>query len=279
MNRKPQRPQKLLADATSNTKLRKSQTQDYRIVSLSLSPADEALTGKSNCPAATAGCISCCVGSPRTGMAAVFQTIMAARAARTRYLQEDREGFLRQISDEIDREQRRAAADGRTLVVRLNTFSDIPWESKAYSYPSPRTGRTQTIFEEFPEIIGYDYTKLHKRIGRTPTNYHLVGSWSEKPEHQESCVELLLAGHNVAVSFATSNGGTGWKAYDQALPQWCELLGHRFNVLDGDVSDLRFTDRGPSRSGRGNVIGIRLKAGSNATRAAAIDAGFAIWRG
>ena len=212
-------------------------------------------------------------------MAAVFQTIMAARAARTRYLQEDREGFLRQLSDEIDREQRRAAADGRTLVVRLNTFSDIPWESKAYSYPSPRTGRTQTIFEEFPEIIGYDYTKLHKRIGRTPTNYHLVGSWSEKPEHQESCVELLLAGHNVAVSFATSAGGTGWKAYDQALPQWCELLGHRFNVLDGDVSDLRFTDRGPSRSGRGNVIGLRLKAGSNATRAAAIDAGFAVWRG
>ena len=71
MNRKPQRPERLLADATSNTKLRNSQTQDYRIVSLSLSPADEAVTGKSNCPSATAGCISCCVGSPRTGMAAI----------------------------------------------------------------------------------------------------------------------------------------------------------------------------------------------------------------
>ena len=269
MNRKEQRPERLLADATSNTKLRKSQASDYRIVSLSLSPADEAGTGKSNCPAATAGCISCCVGSPRTGMAAVFQTIMAARAARTRYLQEDREGFLRQLSDEIDREQRRAAADGRTLVCRLNTFSDIPWEHLHYG----------NIPKHFPEVVFYDYTKLHKRIGRTPTNYHLVGSWSEKPEHQESCVELLLAGHNVAVSFATSNGGTGWKAYDQALPQWVELRGYRFNVLDGDVSDLRFTDRGPSRSGRGNVIGLRLKAGSNATRAAAIDAGFAIWRG
>ena len=78
-----ERPQKLLADATNNTKLRKSQTQDYRIVSLSLSPADEAGTGKSNCPAATAGCIACCVGSPRTGMAQVFNTIMRARIEKT----------------------------------------------------------------------------------------------------------------------------------------------------------------------------------------------------
>ena len=278
MNRKEQRPQRLLADATSNTKLRKSQTEEFRIVSLSLSPADEAGTGRTNCPAATAGCISCCVGSPRTGMAQVFHAISESRAARTRYLQEDRAAFLEQLSAEIDREQRKAAADGRTLVVRLNTFSDIPWESKAFSYRSPRTGRTQTIFEEFPEIIGYDYTKLHARIGRTPPNYHLVGSWSENPEHQAACVELLLAGRNIAAPFATAEGGTGWKAYDQTLPQWVELHGHRFNAIDGDVSDLRFNDKGPSRSGRGNVILLRLKAGSNATRAAGIDTGFAIWR-
>ena len=269
MNRKEQRPERLLADATSNTKLRKSQTDQYRIVSLSLSPADEAGTGKSNCPSATAGCTACCVGSPRTGMAQVFQTIMRARIEKTLWLQQDREGFIRHLLSEIHNEEKKANADGRKLVVRLNTFSDIPWEHLHYG----------NIPKHFPEAIFYDYTKLHGRIGRTPSNYHLVGSWSEKPEHQAACVELLLAGHNVAVSFATSAGGTGWKAYDQALPQWVELRGYRFNVLDGDISDLRFTDRGPSRSGRGNVIGLRLKAGSNATRAAAIDAGFAVWRG
>ena len=166
MGRKEQRPERLLADATSNTKLRKSQASDYRIVSLSLSPADEAGTGKTNCPSATAGCIACCVGSPRTGMAAVFGAIMAARASKTRFLQEDREGFLRQLKTEIDREQRKAAADGRTLVCRLNTFSDIPWEHLHYG----------NIPKHFPEVVFYDYTKLHKRIGRTPTNYHLVGS-------------------------------------------------------------------------------------------------------
>ena len=112
-----------MADATSNTKLRKSQTQDYRIVSLSLSPADEALTGKSNCPAATAGCIACRVGSPRTGMAQVFNTIMQSRIAKTRFLQEDREGFIRHLLSEIHNEEKKANADGRKLVVRLNTLA------------------------------------------------------------------------------------------------------------------------------------------------------------
>ena len=32
MNRKPQRPERLLADATSNTKLRKSQTEDKKLM-------------------------------------------------------------------------------------------------------------------------------------------------------------------------------------------------------------------------------------------------------
>ena len=269
MDRKPQRPEQLLADATGNTKLRKSQTDQYRIASLSLSPADEAGTGKSNCPAATAGCIACCVGSPRTGMAQVFNTIMQSRIAKTRFLQEDREGFIRHLLSEIHTEEKKANADGRKLVVRLNTFSDIPWEVAAYG----------CIPQCFSDVIFYDYTKLHGRVKKAPENYSLVGSWSEMESHQRACVDLLLSGHNVAVPFASSAGGIGWKAYDQNLPQWCELLGHRFNVLDGDISDLRFTDKGPSRSGRGNVIGLRLKAGSNATRAAAIDAGFAIWRG
>ena len=202
-------------------------------------------------------------------MAQVFNTIMQSRIAKTRFLQEDREGFIRHLLSEIHTEEKKANADGRKLVVRLNTFSDIPWEVAAFG----------CIPQCFNDVIFYDYTKLHGRVKKAPENYSLVGSWSEVESHQKACIDLLLSGHNVAVSFATSAGGTGWKAYDQTLPQWCELLGYRFSVLDGDMSDLRFTDKGPSRSGRGNVIGLRLKAGSNATRAAAIDAGFAIWRG
>lgn len=268
MTQKPKRPERLLADSSSNTKLRKSEVTQYRIVSLALSPADEAGTGKSNCPQSTEGCRAACVGGPNVGMAAVFRTIMEARAARTRYLQEDRDAFLRQLAGELDHEQRKAESAGRQLVARLNTFSDIPWEHQLYG----------SIPQSFPGVVFYDYTKIHARVGKTPPNYHLVASWSENDRHQASAVELLLEGHNVAVPFATLDGGTGWRAYEQPLPQWVTLHGHRFRVLDGDISDLRFEDRGPSNTGRGNVIGLRLKAGSFASRDAALSAGFAVVR-
>lgn len=263
-----QRPERLLADSSSNTKLRKSEVSQYRIVSLALSPADEAGTGKSNCPQATSGCKSVCVGGPNTGLASVFSAIMHARAERTRYLQEDREAFLRQLAGELEHEQKKAETSGRRLVARLNTFSDIPWEHQTY-------GR---IPQQFKDVIFYDYTKVHSRIGKTPENYHLVASWSEDDRHQETAVKLLLDGWNVAVPFAGIGGGTGYRAYEQSLPKLVTLHGHRFAVLDGDISDLRFEDAGPSRSGRGNVIGLRLKSGSFASRDAAIAAGFAVIR-
>jgi hypothetical protein len=201
-------------------------------------------------------------------MAQVFQLIMKSRAERTRYLQEDRDAFLRQLCGELDHERKKATAAGRTLVARLNTFSDLPWEHRTYG----------EIPQQFTDVIFYDYTKIHSRVGKTPANYHLVASWSEDDRHQSSAVELLLAGHNVAVPFATQDGGTGWRAYDQELPQWCTLHGHRFRVIDGDVSDLRFTDRGASQYGGGNVIGLRLKSGNYSARNAAVNAGFAVVR-
>lgn len=274
-----ERPERLLADSSNNTKLRKSEKEQYRIVSLSLSPADEAGTGKSNCQSATAGCLACCVGSPRTGMAQVFSSIMHARAARTRWLQEDRDGFLQKLSAEIDHEQRKAAAQGKFLVVRLNCFSDIPYESSAYSYRSPRNGTRTTILDEYPDVIFYDYTKHGKaRVINSPRNYHITKSWSENPAHQRDCLDLLRVGRNIAAAFADSAGGTGWKAYDQKLPGWIELGGERWRILDGDDSDLRFEDQGPSRAGRGSIIGLRLKAGSAQTRAIAIETGFSFFR-
>lgn len=264
-----ERPQKLLSDATSNTKTRKSQREEYRIVTLSLSPADEAGTGKSNCPSSTASCRAACVGGPNVGLASVFSAIMKARAEKTRFLQEDRPAFLRQLCSEIASRQRQAENEGAQLVCRLNTFSDLPWESKTYG----------EIPQSFPRVIFYDYTKIHSRVGKTPENYSLCASWSENPKHQDACAELLLAGHNVAIPFADASGGNGPRAYNQQLPKRWNVGGSWFEVFDGDLSDLRFLDPGKTRSGRGRICGLRLKAGSHATRDAAIAGGFAVWIG
>jgi hypothetical protein len=199
---------------------------------------------------------------------------MDARANRTRYLQENKAAFLEQLFGELETENRRAHARGQQLCARLNCFSDIPWESSAYHLNGTDVYRT------LPEMIAYDYTKIHARVTRPdrPPNLHLVGSWSERLEHQIACYDLLRAGFNVAIVFADSatTARTGFRAYDQTLPTSQRILGDSFRVIDADASDLRFLDPGPDERGFGNIIGLRLKSASNAARAAAVNAGFPI---
>ena len=253
---------RLLSPASANTKTRKSQdkAQEYRVVGLALSPADSA-GGKSNCPNASKSCISACVGSDNVGLSAVFKSIGLARQAKTKWLQQDRAGFLKQLIGELQTEQRLADRDGTTLAVRLNTFSDQNFFS---------------VIKEFPEAVFYDYTKVYARVidPLKPSNYTLCASWTEEQADQTSCLNLLDAGHNVAVVFAEEGNFAGNGALKQKLPARWELGGHRYEVYDGDDTDLRFLDPGATRAGYGRICGLRLKAGNNEARRKAMDSGF-----
>lgn len=256
---------RLLSPASANTKTRKSaeKAQEYRVVSLMLSPSDSA-GGKTNCPNATSSCIAACVGGPTVGLAQVFAHINEARKEKTRFLQSDRAGFLKQLMEELTTEQRLADRDGTTLAVRLNTFSDIPWEHKHYG----------EMPQNFPNAVFYDYSKVYSRVLTSPSNYTLCASWTEEPSDQTSCRNLLEAGHNVAVVFAEEGNFAGNGALRQKLPTRWELGGHRYEVYDGDDTDLRFLDPGATRAGYGRICGLRLKAGNNEARRKAMDSGF-----
>lgn len=265
---------KLLTPAAGNTKTAKTalKHQQYRIVSLALAPAYEA-KGISTCPNASQSCRAACVGSA-AGLVTIFASIMQARIQKTEFLRTDRAGFIRQLCDEIGEEQRRAEAEGQVLACRLNTFSDIPWELAKYG----------SIPQQFPEVTFYDYSKLYHRSGlwhspaKLPENYHVCFSWTENHEDQEQCLSLLLAGFNVSMVFANVGNYAGNAALRQDIPKRWTIEGHRFEVYDGDSSDLRIPgiDPGPSRSGRGRICGLRLKAGNTASRNAAINSGFAV---
>lgn len=259
---------RLLTPAAGNTKTAKTAAkhQQYRIVSLALAPAYEA-KGISTCPNASNSCRAACVGGENVGLAGVFASIGEARRRKTEYLRTDRAGFVKQLCDEIGEEQRKAETEGQMLACRLNTFSDIPWESSRYEIP-----------QRFPEVTFYDYSKLYGRAYKLPANYHLCFSWTEDPEDQAFCLTLLLAGFNVSIVFAEPGSFAGNAALRQNLPKRWTIEGHRFEVYDGDSSDLRIPgiDPGPSRSGRGRICGLRLKAGNVAARNAAIESGFAV---
>lgn len=253
---------KLLSPASANTKTRKSalKAQEYRIVSLMLSPHDSA-GGRTNCANASRSCAAACVGSDSVGLANVFKAIGESRRQKTRWLHADRPAFMKQLREELQAEQRSADRDGVILAARLNCFSDLNHFG---------------IIREFPEAIFWDYTKIYSRVidPERPKNYTICASWTEEPSDQTSCLNLLQAGHNVAVVFAEPGPFTGNRALSQRLPARWELGGHRYEVYDGDDTDLRFLDPGKTSGGFGRICGLRLKSGNTEMRLQAMASGF-----
>ncbi|OUU13050.1 MAG: hypothetical protein CBB97_26540, partial [Candidatus Endolissoclinum sp. TMED37] len=94
-------------------------------------------------------------------------------------------------------------------VVRLNVLSDIQWE---------RHG----IPQSFPELFFLDYTKLAKRLGKTPSNYKLIFSYSDRPQFAKQVKTAQQTDAPFAVVF--KNG----------MPS--EYLDRP--VVDGDQSDI-----------------------------------------
>jgi hypothetical protein len=231
---------KLLSDGDANTKLRKNGGRGYMTVGLSLAPHTTAGIGNV-CPHASPGCAQACLD--HQGMASAFPSIRRARRAKTLAWHLARQWFLDQLRREIELAQKRAQRQGLLLAVRLNVFSDIAWENHG-------------IIDEFPTVEFYDYTKNPRRVGLIRPNYWVTFSRSETNE--ADALRLLGEGKNVTVVFAGP------------LPrQW---NGH--SVIDGDATDLRFTDvRGRKR---GRVVGLCIKAASTQERENAIRSGFAV---
>lgn len=205
---------RLLGKPDSNTKLAKSQGE-YRVVGLSL--AAEKSSGYQVCPKATLGCKLSCIF--KSGLAGVFPSVNKSRILKTRAYFQNRGDFLYQLHREIEKEEKVAISKGQKLAVRLNVFSDIPWETQ---FP--------TLFRDFPNVQFYDY---HKVVGRMfdknrPKNYHLTFSRSES--NHDDCMRVLRAGFNVAVVFENKEFPKKWNG---------------FRTFPGDDTDLRFLDPSP----------------------------------
>lgn len=260
---------KVLSDSRAIAKIVKTNRVQiaYHVVSLAL--AHSKTSGHQACPNASPSCIDACVGGENVGLASFWPAVMAGRIAKTIRLFEDREGFLRDLREDIHKAWVAAEGEGVRLAVRLNTFSDFRWETPLFG----------EVPYYFPYVSFYDYSKVYSRAGRTPQNYSLCFSWTERQTDQADCLKLLRTGHNVSIVFATRGPGyTGHRAMEQPLPKRITLDGDRFEVVDGDITDLRLhdTDGGPTRSGRGRVVGLRLKASNNAAHERAVNSGFCI---
>ena len=233
-----------LLNIDANPKTVKGQKVGYMTAILYLAPFKSA--GINICPMAElAGCWKGCLNTAgHGGMAkgnARFtpytielpdNAIQHCRIKRTRLWADDRDAFMVKLVKEINAFRRKAARKGLTPVVRLNGTSDIQWER----IRGLGIDGTWTIFDQFPTLQFYDYTKIAKRLyQKLPSNYYLALSYSEaspryaqmcRDAHRDTGCSLIMVYRN---KDAIANARTFFE--EAHVP-----------VVDGDENDLRFLD-------------------------------------
>ena len=215
--------------STANPKIQKGTKLGYLSFILHLAPAD--LSGRETCPKRTVGCSAACLNTAgRGGMFKRGETtnvIQQARIRKTKYFFDNRAGFMQDLVSDINKGIKMAAKLGLTPVFRLNGTSDL-------SFGKYEVDGFDNIFNRFPTVQFYDYTKVLGRKVSAYANYHLT--FSAADGNDSDVARAIQQGMNVAAVF------------DQ-LPE--AYMGRP--VIDADEHDLRFLDP------KGTIAGLKAK--------------------
>jgi len=195
-------------------------------------------------PASTSGYNVCLHSTPEcrlgclatSGRAAIdifsgVTRISDARIKKTKLFHEHQEYFMQWLFAELKANQLKAKKRGMFFSVRLNCTSDIDWATVLVG--------GLNVFEIFPDIQFYDYTKQITKLFNPIANHQLTLSYTGyKPELYKT---MLSKGNNVAVVFNVK--------HEADLPK--TFMG--FPVINGDLTDYRIQDA------KGVVVGLKWK--------------------
>lgn len=202
----------LLNIGANNKTIKSDKLGEFLTAIMYLAP--HKLSGKNVCGSASKGCIKACLNTAGRGNMNVVQQ---ARVKRTKFLFEDRKGFIEQLYKETESFLVKCNNLKVKPAMRLNGTSDLSWWTIIPEF-----------FKDFPQIQHYNYTKVESFMmkylnGSLPEKYYLIFSRSESNE--EKCKRVIDNGGNVAVVF-------------NSLPK--KYLGKK--VFNADSHDLRFLD-------------------------------------
>jgi hypothetical protein len=217
-----------LLSVSADAKTRKGESQGYLTGVMYMIPYKTDQDKANVCAMAhLAKCHEPCLVSAGRG---AMSNVYTARMERRRVWLEERDDFWAKLEVEILRLSDKARKNSLTPVVRLNGTSDIPFETMKLNKHG------DTIFDIFPDLTFYDYTKIAKRDSKVKdiSNYSLTWSFSTDPRYLKHGIPEHM---NWAVVFGCD------------MPE--TFLGRE--VVDGDKDDLRFLD--PS----GVVVGLKAK--------------------
>ena len=211
----------------TNAKTIKGDGSEYLTANLYMTPYKIMVDGKlfNSCSmAAIASCIDACLYTAGRGK---FSNVQTARQRKAQWFYKDRQGFLAQLIIDIDKFRNYCQKRGIQPCVRLNGTTDIRWELQRYM-------GEKNVFEIFPDVQFYDYTKSANRKVKDIPNYHLTWSYSNaNPEYAKLLDKAMEQGMNAAVVFRSN--------FIKVVPKcWHKWKG--YPVIDGDSDDLRFLD-------------------------------------
>ena len=183
--------------------------------------APSTISGHQVCPMAKiAQCENACLYTSGRG---AFTSIQNARIKKTQYYFDDRQNFMLNLVLDIEKGIKQAKKAGLTLLIRLNGTSDIKWENVEFTYDNKQTN----IFDLFPTVQFYDYTKISNRVD-LPKNYDLTFSYSGVMTFQKYVSKAINNKMRIATVFRSV----------EDIPT--SFLG--LPVVGGDNSDIRHLD-------------------------------------
>ena len=202
----------MLLNYYSQTKMAKGEALGFKTAILHLAPFD--LSGKNVCPKASPECAAACLNTSGRGQ---MGSVQKARINKTKYFWTNKNGFLHDLSLEIQQLKKRAANQGYKFAVRLNGTSDLPWHRM-------KVDGGGSLMEIHEDVQFYDYTKVLNYLDNDLENYHQT--FSDSGRNLADIKKAIKKSVNVAVVFK------------DVLPRiWMQK-----KVINGDKHDLRFKD-------------------------------------
>lgn len=217
---------KNLLSISADSKTIKGEKIGYLTGILYLAPANT--TKYNTCSMAhKAQCAQACLYSAGRG---AFNNVQQSRIDKTLYFYESRDEFMNQLFKNIKALIKKAESKGLKPLVRLNGTSDIRWENVPFE--------GATIFEAFPNVQFYDYTKDANRKD-IPSNYDLTFSYSGVESFAPYVAKAQSKGLRMAVVFRK----------ESTIPMFFKGI----KVVSGDKSDVRHLDD------QGVIVGLYAK--------------------
>jgi hypothetical protein len=229
---------------TSSAKTEKGEVKGWLTGICYLSPAAE--SGFAVVCFWARNCRALCLNTAGRG---ALNTVQKARQRKTfRLFAYGVQTFLLNVVLDVRKLVQRAEKKGFGLAIRLDGTSDMG----LVNVPIQALGN-KTLPQLFPSVSWYEYTKSFQRMkaflnGEMPRNVHFTFSFDGETNKASAAILSNLGG-NVAVCFSGSFPET-WNG--------CE-------VIDGDVSDLRFLDK-KSTGSKGYIVALKAKGKAKSLR-------------